>query len=214
MCASVAVCPDPNVELMLRVKAGDRAAFDRLLTENRTPIVQFLYRMVRNRAIAEELAQDVFLRVYHSRDSYQASARFTTWLYRIATNAALNYLRDERSEKTCERLDEPDSFGRARLIRDGSLSADEAMLRKARLAEVRDAVLALPQKQRAAVLMHKYQGLEYSEIAAALGCSNQAVKSLLFRAYEALRAELAPQFWPLAVAPAREASARRPASLS
>lgn len=196
MCASAALYPDPNADLMMQVKAGDRGAFDRLLIENRTTIVQFLYRMVRNQAIAEELAQDVFLRVYRSRDSYQASARFTTWLYRIATNAALNWIRDQRTERHCERLDEPDSLGRARLVRDRAPSADEAMLWQARLAEVRGAVLALPHKQRAAVLMHKYQGLDYAEIAAALGCSVPAVKSVLFRAYEILRLSLGPSFWP------------------
>jgi RNA polymerase sigma-70 factor, ECF subfamily len=175
---------------MLRVKSGDRAAFDALLVAHRTSLVRFICRMVRNQAIAEELAQDVFLRVYRARDSYLDSARFTTWLYRIATNAALNWLRDQRVERNHERLDEPCVPGRERPVRDQTLSADEAMLWQARLDEIRDAVLALPPKQRAAVLMHKYQNLNYNQIADAFGCSVQAVKSLLFRAYETLRATL------------------------
>jgi RNA polymerase sigma-70 factor (ECF subfamily) len=181
---------DANAILMLRVQAGDRAAFDLLLLAHRTSIVQLLNRMVRNRAIAEELAQDVFLRVYRSRQAYLASARFTTWLHRIATNAALNWIRDQRLERRHERLDDRGAAGRESLVRDRTLQADEAMLWRARLDEVRDSVFALPPKQRAAVLMHKYHDLNYNQIADALGCSVQAVKSLLFRAYESLRARL------------------------
>ena len=172
---------------MLRVKSGDRAAFDILLLAHRTSLIRFIYRMVRNQAIAEELAQDVFLRVYRSREAYLDSARFTTWLYRIAVNAALNWIRDQRVERDYERLD---LAGRRRLARDRTPPPDQAMLWQARLDEVREAVLALPPKQRAAVLMHKYHELNYNQIAEAFGCSIQAVKSLLFRAYENLRAKL------------------------
>jgi RNA polymerase sigma-70 factor (ECF subfamily) len=175
---------------MLRVQAGDRAAFDLLLLLHRASVVQLLNRMVRNQAIAEELAQDVFLRVYRSRHVYLASARFTTWLHRIAMNAALNWIRDQRVESRHERLDEPGAIGRERLVCDRTPPADEAMLWRARLDEVREAVFALPPKQRAAVLMHKYDDLSYSQVAEALGCSVPAVKSLLFRAYETLRARL------------------------
>jgi RNA polymerase sigma-70 factor (ECF subfamily) len=178
---------------MLRVRAGDRAAFDRLLLMHRPSVVQLLNRMVRNEAVAEELAQDVFLRIYRSRHAYLASARFTTWLYRIAMNAALNWLRDERIERYHEPLEEPGPSGRERTVPDATLRADQAMLWRARLDEIRDAVFALPPKQRAAVLMHKYNDLSYSQIAEALGCSVPAVKSLLFRAYETLRARLADQ---------------------
>lgn len=181
---------DGSAVLMLRVQAGDRTAFDLLLLMHRASVVQLLNRMVRNQTIAEELAQDVFLRVYRSRQAYLASARFTTWLHRIAVNAALNWLRDQRVERYHERLDESGAIGRERLVCDRAPPADEAMLWRARLDEVRDAVFALPPKQRAAVLMHKYDDLSYSQIAEALGCSVPAVKSLLFRAYETLREKL------------------------
>ena len=95
---------------MLRVKAGDQPAFDYLVQKYRRPLVSFMYRMARNAAAAEDLAQEVFLRVYRSRASYEASAKFTTWLYRIATNLAVNHARDTRHERpeVTVSLDEPD----------------------------------------------------------------------------------------------------------
>jgi len=83
--------PPSDAQVMLRVKAGDQPAFDYLVQKYRRPMVSFMYRMARNAAAAEDLAQEVFLRVYRSRESYEASAKFTTWLYRIATNLAVNY---------------------------------------------------------------------------------------------------------------------------
>src|SRR6266853_1666138 len=129
-----------DTRLMLGVKQGEPLCMDLLLQRHRGPVIQFLYRMVRNRAIAEELAQNVFLRVYRSRTTYEPTAKFTSWLFRIATHVALNWLRD---------------------------------------------------RQRAAVIMHKYEELEYTQIAHALSCSPQTVKSLLFRAYNSLRVSLA-----------------------
>lgn len=182
---------DCDAELMLRVKDGDSLSFALLLEKHRAPVIHFLYRMVQDRAVSEELAQEVFLRVYRSRASYEATAKFTTWLFRIATHLALNWLRDGRRERGQERLDEEGAEFRARQVRDGEPSVEQRLVSGARLEEVRRAVAALPAKQRAAVLMHKYEELEYSQIARVLGCSESAVKSLLFRAYETLRARLA-----------------------
>jgi len=186
-----AVALDFDTELMLRVKEGDSASFGLLLNKHRSPVVHFLYRMVQNQAVAEELAQEVFLRVYRSRTTYEPTARFTTWLFRIATHLALNSLRDGRSERLQERLDEDEADQPVRQISDSRPSVEQSMVYQARLDEVRRAVAALPQKQRAAVLMHKYEEMEYSQIARVLNCSESAVKSLLFRAYETLRARLA-----------------------
>src|SRR5271156_1858490 len=88
-----------DAEVMLRVKSGDQSAFDYLVQKYRRPLVSFMYRMARNSAAAEDLAQEVFLRVYRSRQTYEASAKFTTWLYRIATNLAVNHARDTRHER-------------------------------------------------------------------------------------------------------------------
>jgi RNA polymerase sigma-70 factor (ECF subfamily) len=182
---------DYDAELMLRVREGDGVNFAALLDKHRSSVVHFLCRMVGNHAVAEELAQDVFLRVYRSRGSYAPTAKFTTWLFRIATHTALNALRDGKHERAQESLDAVSAELPARQIPDGRPSVEQSMVFQARLDEVRRAVAALPAKQRAAVLMHKYEEMEYSRIASSLGCSESAVKSLLFRAYETLRASLA-----------------------
>jgi len=182
-----------DAEVMLRVAAGDDGAFDYLVEKYRRPMISFMYRMTRNQAVAEELAQEVFLRVYRSRQTYAASAKFTTWLYRIATNLAVNHARDtkhERPENTvC--IDEPDTeTGLTLDVADGSLNAEQVILRRERLDAIRKHIEALPERQRMAVIMHKYQGLDYKQIAAVLKLSESATKSLLFRAYETLRETL------------------------
>ena len=188
---AAAAALDYDAELMLRVKDGDGASFGVLLEKHRSSVVHFLYRMVQNQAVAEELAQEVFLRVYRSRASYEPTAKFTTWLFRIATHLALNSLRDGKNERLQERLDD-DSPRHAGAAGVGPRpSVEQTMVYQARLDEVRRAVAALPEKQRAAVLMHKYEEMEYTQIAKVLSCSESAVKSLLFRAYETLRARLA-----------------------
>ncbi len=182
---------DYDAELMLRVKEGDGASFGLLLEKHRSAVIHFLYRMVQNHAVAEELAQEVFLRVYRSRSTYEPTAKFTTWLFRIATHLALNALRDGKNERTQEPLDGAATEVPARQISDIKPTVEQVMVYEVRLDEVRQAVAALPEKQRAAVLMHKYEEMEYSQIARVLGCSESAVKSLLFRAYETLRGRLA-----------------------
>lgn len=181
---------EPDAMLMLRVREGDATSFGLLLERHRAPVVHFLYRMVQNQAAAEELAQEVFLRVYRARTSYEPTARFTTWLFRIATHLALNYLRDGRDERSQQSLDAPEGIP-ARQIADCRPSIEQALVEQVRLEEIRAAIRALPAKQRAAVIMHKYLEMEYSQIARVLNCSESAVKSLLFRAYEKLRARLA-----------------------
>jgi len=182
---------DYDAELMVRVKEGDGASFTVLLEKHRSPVIHFLYRMVQNQAVAEELAQEVFLRVYRSRGTYEPTAKFTTWLFRIATHLALNSLRDGRNERLQERLDADSGESASRQLSDSRPSAEAAMVKEVRMEEIRQAVAGLPEKQRAAVLMHKYQEMEYSQISKILNCSESAVKSLLFRAYETLRARLA-----------------------
>jgi len=191
--------PDLDAQLMLRVRDGDEDSFRVLLDKHRNPLCHFLYRMVQDQAVCEELAQEVFLRIYKSRQSYEPTARFTTWMFRIATHLALNWLRDEKNERAQERLDGNRGGGRgndrdelpAREVADRKPSVEQRMVYQARLQEVRDAIAKLPEKQRAAVLMHKYEEMEYAQIAGVLECSESAVKSLLFRAYETLRARLA-----------------------
>lgn len=194
-----------DVQLMLDVKAGDESSFELLLRRYRTPLVNFLCRMVRDRAAAEDLAQEVFLRVYRARKKYAPSAKFTTWLFRIATNLALNALRDGRYRQLEVSLDEPPEDAQPALdLPDRRPGVEEQIVRRDRAAQVWRAVSALPEKQRAAVLLHKYQELDYGEIARILDCSESALKSLLFRAYEVLRVQLAPLVAASTVERARE----------
>ncbi|MGI4829766.1 MAG: RNA polymerase sigma factor [Janthinobacterium lividum] len=182
-----------DAEVMLELKAGNMAAFDVLLAKYRRPIVHFMFRMVHNQGIAEELAQEVFLRVYRSRETYRAEARFSTWLYRIATNLGVNHARDTRRERTAPtvHLDEPDAeTGTTPDLADDRPTIESTMLRRERMNAIREHVMALPERQRTAVLLHKYEGLDYKGIGEVLKLSESATKSLLFRAYQTLREKL------------------------
>ncbi len=188
--------PDLDAQLMLRVRDGDDNSFRVLLEKHRNSLVHFLYRMVQDQPVSEELAQEVFLRIYKTRASYEPTAKFTTWMFRIANHLALNWLRDEKHSRAEKRLDDdkrggPDGDRPVREVPDRKPTVEQRLLRDARMQEIRDAIALLPEKQRAAVLMHKYEEMEYVQIAGVLECSESAVKSLLFRAYEALRARLA-----------------------
>ena len=180
-------------EWMLRLQAGDDHAFDQLLGKYRAPVVHFVYRLVHEPALAEELAQEVFLRVFRARRSYRPRAKFTTWLFRIATNVALNALRDGRMRRWGETsIDAEDADPQVAQLSAPGPTAEQRLLEAERARQIRAAVESLPEKQRLAVLLHKYQDLDYAEIAPILGCSESALKSLLFRAYEALRVKLRP----------------------
>jgi len=185
--------PESDAAVMLRAAAGDEASFNYLVQKYHRPMIHFLFRMVRNQAVAEEMAQEVFLRVYRSRESYRAEAKFTTWLYRIATNLAVNHARDTRHERSAQAvyLDAPDpETGTTPDVADDEPSVEQRMMRDERMAAIRTHVMALPERQRMAVLMHKYQGMDYREIGEVLKLSESATKSLLFRAYQTLRDKL------------------------
>jgi RNA polymerase sigma-70 factor, ECF subfamily len=182
-----------DAAVMLRVAAGDEAGFNYLVGKYHRAMINFLFRMVHNQAVAEELAQEVFLRVYRSRESYRAEAKFTTWLYRIATNLAVNHARDTKHERSAQTiyLDAPDEeSGTTPDVADDAPSVEQGMLRDERMAAIRAHVMALPERQRMAVLMHKYQGMDYRQIGDVLKLSESATKSLLFRAYQTLRDKL------------------------
>jgi RNA polymerase sigma-70 factor (ECF subfamily) len=185
--------PSSDAAVMLRAAAGDEAAFDFLVRKYHRAMIHFLFRMVHNQEVAEELAQEVFLRVYRSRESYRAEAKFTTWLYRIATNLAVNHARDTRHERTAQTvyLDEPDQeSGTTQEIAGTDPGAEQRLLRDEKMKAIKAHVMALPERQRMAVLMHKYQEMDYREIGEVLKLSESATKSLLFRAYQTLRDSL------------------------
>lgn len=182
-----------DADLMLRLKAGDLDCFEVLMNKYRRAMVHFMFRMVRNQAVAEEMAQEVFLRVYRARESYRAEAKFSTWLYRIATNLAVNYARDTKNERLAAKLqlDAPDEeTGSTPDVADSTPTVEADLLRAERMRAIKQHVMNLPERQRVAVLMHKYQEMDYKQIGAVLKLSESATKSLLFRAYQTLREKL------------------------
>ena len=182
-----------DADLMLRLKAGDLDCFEVLMNKYRRAMVHFMFRMVRNQAVAEEMAQEVFLRVYRARESYRAEAKFSTWLYRIATNLAVNHARDTKNERLAAKLqlDAPDEeTGTTPDVADTTPTVEAELLRAERMRAIKQHVMNLPERQRMAVLMHKYQEMDYKQIGAVLKLSESATKSLLFRAYQTLREKL------------------------
>src|SRR6202047_3104667 len=140
-----------DVDVMLRVKTGDESAFAYLVQKYRRPMIGFMYRLCHNPSTAEELAQEVFLRVYRSRTSYEPTAKFTTWLYRIATNLGVNHARDTRHERpeNTVLLDEPDrETATTPDLADDSLSAEEQILKRERLGGICGQGDGVPQPQR------------------------------------------------------------------
>src|ERR1035437_8631204 len=144
---TAAAALDFDAELMVRVKEGDGASFGVLLEKHRSSVVHFLYRMVQNYAVAEELAQEVFLRVYRSRSTYEPTAKFTTWMFRIATHLALNAFRDGKNERSQERLDDDTGERPVRQVSDRRPSAEQSLVYQAKLDAIRRAIMALPETQ-------------------------------------------------------------------
>jgi RNA polymerase sigma-70 factor (ECF subfamily) len=182
-----------DAELMLAVKSGEPEAMEVLLRRHRRHVHGYLYRMVQNTAVAEELAQETFLRLYKARFRYVATAKFTSWLYRISTNLALNWIRDHQLEASAGSLEEVHFTPAARRWLSVTRTPESLLLREERLACVRRAVAALPERQRSAILLHKYGELEYTEIAEALDTTTSAVRSLMNRAFVTLRVRLAAE---------------------
>jgi RNA polymerase sigma-70 factor (ECF subfamily) len=183
---------ESDLDLMQRIRSGDAASFETLLRRYRVPLVSYCCRMVRDPALAEDLAQEVFLRVYKARERYQPEARFTTWLYRIATNLALNAIRDRRDEVSKSASEDPEGGPAFEQFIDARPTAEQQLIQVDKERLIRQAVASLPENQRVAVILHKYQEVDYRQIAKILRVSESAVKSLLFRAYEALRERLEP----------------------
>jgi RNA polymerase sigma-70 factor (ECF subfamily) len=183
---------DADARLMLRFKDGDAAAFDQLFARHTHALVNFAYRFVRNRQVAEELAQDVFLRVYEGAASYRVQSRFSTWLYRIATNVCLNEVRKPRFRAAHQPLSiggEPQPGLPAGETGSGP---DKILERQAMVLVIREALDEIPEKQRTAFILNKYQEFSYAEVAEIMKTSEKAVKSLIHRARETLAARLKP----------------------
>jgi RNA polymerase sigma-70 factor (ECF subfamily) len=187
--------PDPDAVLMLRVKRGDRAAFAQLVDKYKLPVINFIFRTLRDEAESEDLAQNVFLQVYKSRTRYQRTAKFSTWLFTIARNLCLNELRrrsrhpaDSLEEASAENEDQP----RQQFEDKSQMAPPEKLLHGELARKIEEALAALPENQRSAILLCRQEELSYEEIAEILGCSLSATKSLIHRGRETLKEKLKP----------------------
>ena len=188
-----AIDREPSSEdLMVKTARGDESAFETLVLRHQTSVLNFIYRFIGDRMQAKDLSQEVFLRVWQAAKSYEVEAKFTTWLYRITTNLCLNELKSARrrrwlrffqlGEETRETVEE--NFA------DDSPSAEDLLLAKERSRQITDALQSLPENQRMAIILKRYDDLSYEEIAHVLGCSVPAVESLLVRAKGTLQKKL------------------------
>lgn len=180
---------DPDIRLMLAFKDGDKAAFEELMRKYFPRVLNFIYRFVGSREIAEDLTQEVFIRVYQNARQYDPKAKLQTWLFTIAKNLSLNELRRHRNKMVSldSHLQTPES-SMPRQVEDArSVGADQAVIQEEKSAAVRQAIQTLPENQRMAVILRRYEQLSYEEIAQAMRLSEKAVKSLLNRAKENLK---------------------------
>ncbi len=186
---------DPDVQLMLRVRDGDDIAFTELVETYQDRLIAIFTHLVDGKETAEDLAQDVFMRVYRARDRYKPRAKFSTWLFRIANNLASN-LRRNKGRRREVSLNPSDSgpLGtrpEERLVADKSAFMPVRQVDKTERRDmVRLAMDSLNERQRMAVLLHKFEQMSYADIGAAMDLNTTAVKSLLSRARENLREKL------------------------
>src|SRR6185503_8560995 len=186
--------PDPDADLMLRLKEGDAAAFELLVEKYKQPVMNFVYRTLPDATEAEDLAQHVFVQVFKSAHRYQASAKFSTWLFTIARNLCLNEIR-RRVRHPADSLDEtyPDDERPVRQAPETkNFSPPDALLHAELEGKIEEALAALPEKQRTAILLCRGDELSYEDIAKVLGCSVSATKSLIHRGRETLKHQLKP----------------------
>jgi len=191
------VLRDPDVRLMLRAKGGDQTAFTRLVANYQDRLVGVFAHMLQSKDAAEDLAQEVFLRVYRARHGYEPTAKFSTWIFRIANNVAKNIRRN--SSKRKEVVLNPSESGPLGPRPGEKLLAEKSALMPTRQFDktemqtvVQEAIAGLNDSQRMAVLLHKFEEMSYADIGASMDLSTSAVKSLLARARENLRATLEP----------------------
>jgi RNA polymerase sigma factor (sigma-70 family) len=186
--ASASTAPSEDAELMQRVQSGDEAALGALMTRWELPVKSVIARLVLNAAEAEDLAQETFVRVWQQREKFRPGAEFRPWVFAIAVNLARNRLRWWRRRPTVE-LEEWTSSPEARLAALGEEGA-AALERSERAAAVREAIAALPQDLREAIVLFEYEHLSHVEIAGVVGATPKAVETRLYRAREKLRAAL------------------------
>jgi RNA polymerase sigma-70 factor (ECF subfamily) len=178
--------------LMTRIAKGDADALEILVNRHQTSVLNLIYRFIGDRTQAKDLAQEVFIRVWQAAKTYRPEAKFTTWIYRIATNVCFNELKSARRKKWFQFLrfgDQHEETIEDTYI-DGSPSPEDLLLAKERTRQISDALYSLPDNQRMALILRRYDDLSYEEIARILNCSISAVESLLVRAKRTLQEKL------------------------
>ncbi len=184
---------DPDVKLMLEFQAGDKASFEKLMVKYYPRILNFIYRFIPSREVSEDIAQEAFMRVYKSVQSYRPQSKFNTWLFTIAKNLSLNELR--KNKKKGASLDAPIKSSEGSFIRQvedkNALNPSDDLIQSEVSQVVKAAIEELPENQRMAVLLRRYENLSYDEIAKTMNTTAKAVKSLLSRAKENLKVRLA-----------------------
>jgi RNA polymerase sigma-70 factor (ECF subfamily) len=187
---------------MMRAKEGDDSAFGQLVTGYQNRLLSIFYHLLRDQASAEDLVQEVFLRIYRARNGYQPTAKFSTWLFRIANNVASNARRTIGRRKEVplnanESGSAPVVGTKKKVISDrSSLIPTRQLVRRETCEIVQTALDTLNERQRLAVLLHKFEGMSYEDIGEAMSLSTEAVKSLLARARENLRTQLESHLKP------------------
>ncbi len=180
---------DPDVQVMLRFAAGDESAFSILFSSYRKKVINYCYRFCGDRSLAEDLAQEVFLRVYRGASRYRPEARFSTWLFKIATNVCINAFRDKKRRAIMVSINQPIETKNGEMrreIEDPDPPAIDCMLERERQKQLQQAIAALPPQQRAALLLRIEFDFSYAEIAAQLKCSVNTVKTWIHRGRLAL----------------------------
>jgi RNA polymerase sigma-70 factor (ECF subfamily) len=187
--------PDPDATLMLRVKRGDRVAFAELVEKYKQPLFNFVFRTLRDEAESEDVAQNTFLQVYKSRDRYERTAKFSTWLFTIARNLCLNEIR-RRARHPAESIEEShaeyEDQPRQQYEDKAHIAAPDKLLHGELAQKIEEALADLPENQRTAILLCRQDELSYEEIAEVLDCSLSATKSLIHRGRETLKEKLKP----------------------
>ena len=183
---------DPDVHLMLEFQKGNKSSFEKLMERNYKRVFNLIYRFVASHEIAEDLTQEVFIKVYHAASSYRPQAKFQTWLYQIAKNISLNELRRHKNKDVSldETFETEDGELKREIADTRTLNPSEEMTQQETIEEIQAAIKSLPENQRMAVILRRYENLSYEDIAKAMNCSVEAVKSLLNRAKESLKEKL------------------------
>ena len=182
----------PSEELMARIAEGDEDAFEILVNRHQTSVLNLIYRFIGDRTQAKDFAQEVFIRVWQAAKTYKPEAKFTTWIYRITANLCFNELKSVRRKQwfSFNWSDEHGEHTIEETLSDSRPSAEDLLLQKERSRQISDALQSLPEHQRMAMILRRYDDLSYQEIGQIIGCSVSAVESLLVRGKRSLQEKL------------------------